>query len=237
MYGDLANKLIVEAKRTEQLTQRHIDAALDTDNGGIRNDNTRNETMIPMYNDELVYNILKEVNQLKQNTEYLQQIKQEEEETGDQIGTVLPEHLNDKIRKYQYFVNLLCLERNKRCLMAYQRMRSDMIDKLIWNGLIGNNGGSKRSSYNELSHNEQEYMGQYRNLIDEMSSESELWSTIEIMGNMNPPSDIFIDIRVLKDIGEIQTEYGTFNFVKDSQFYVRQSDVERLIQQGYVQKI
>lgn len=112
-----------------------------------------------------------------------------------------------------------------------------MIDKLIWSGLIGNNGGSKRSSYNELSHNEQEYMGQYRNLIDEMSSESELWSTIEIMGNMNPPSDIFIDIRVLKDIGEIQTEYGTFNFVKDSQFYVRQSDVERLIQQGYVQKI
>ena len=93
-----------------------------------------------------------------------------------------------------------------------------MIDKLIWNGLIGNNGGSKRSSYNELSHNEQEYMGQYRNLIDEMSSESELWSTIEIMGNMNPPSDIFIDIRVLKDIGEIQTEYGTSNFVKDLQF-------------------
>ena len=93
-----------------------------------------------------------------------------------------------------------------------------MIDKLIWNGLIGNNSGSKGSSYNELSHNEQEYMGQYTNLVDEMSSESGLWSTIEVMGNMNPPSDIFIDIRVLKDIGEIQTEYGTSNFVKDLQF-------------------
>ncbi|KAK5781815.1 DNA replication protein PSF1 PWA37_003739 [Arxiozyma heterogenica] len=241
MYGDLANKLIIEAKRTEQLTQKYLDAALNSDNGGIRNDFNGNETIIPMYNDELIYNILKEVNQLKQNTEYLQHIKQEEEETKDQLKDVLSGHSNDKIRKCQYFVNLLCLERNKRCLMAYQRMRSDIIDKMVWNGLIGSNNmynnGSKRSGYNELSHYEQEYMSQYKNLIDEMNSESELWSSIEIMGNMNPPSDIFIDIRVLKDIGEIQTEYGTFNFVKDSQFYVRQSDVERLIQQGYVQKI
>lgn len=241
MYGDLANKLIIEAKRTEQLTQRYLDAAFDSDNGGIKNDFGRNETMIPMYNDELIYNILKEVKQLKQNTEYLQHIKQEEVETRGQFGDALSVHPNDKIRKCQYFVNLLCLERNKRCLMAYQRMRSDTIDRMIWNGLIGNNNiynnSSKRSGYNELSHYEQEYMTQYKNLIDEMNSESELWSSIEIMGNMNPPSDIFIDIRVLKDIGEIQTEYGTFNFVKDSQFYVRQSDVERLIQQGYVQKI
>ena len=33
MYGDLANKLIIEAKRTEQLTQRYLDAAFDSDNG------------------------------------------------------------------------------------------------------------------------------------------------------------------------------------------------------------
>lgn len=238
MYGDLGNKLIIEAKRTEQLTQRHIAASLNNE----VNHNDSNNVTIPMYNDELVNNILKEVRQLKQNADYFKQLKQEQEEQQllDGVGA---NPRNDKIRHCQNFVNLICLERNKRCLMAYQRMRSDMIDKLIWNGDIENNSsagtgtGSKRNEYNELSHNEQEYMNQYKNLLDDLNSESELWSSVEIMGNMNPPSDIFIDIRVLKDIGEIQTEYGTFNLVKDSQFYVRQSDVERLIQQGYVQKI
>jgi GINS complex subunit 1 len=42
---------------------------------------------------------------------------------------------------------------------------------------------------------------------------------------------------VLKDAGEIQTEYGVFNLRKDSQFFVRRADVERLIQQGYLQKV
>lgn len=237
MYGELANKLIIEAKRTEQLTQRHIDASLNND----MNRNGANNIAIPLYNDELINNILKEVRQLKQNADYFKHLKQEQEQDIlDGVGSSLA---NEKIRGCQYFVNLICLERNKRCLMAYQRMRSDMIDKLIWNGDIENNStagtgaGSKGYEYNELSHNEQEYMNQYKNVLDDLNSESELWSCVEIMGNMNPPSDIFIDIRVLKDIGEIQTEYGTFNLVKDSQFYVRQSDVERLIQQGYVQKI
>lgn len=245
MYGDLGNKLIIEAKRTEQLTQRHIDNSLSDDRYRGNGSKTMN---IPMYNDELINNILKEVKQLKQNAEYFQKLREAEEENGNIENLNLG---NSKIRQCQYFVNLLCLERNKRCLMAYQRMRSDMIDKLIWNGdlensnipntpsAIGSDGISagRQYEFSELSHNEQEYMNQYKNIIDDMSGESELWSCVEVMGNMNPPSDIFIDIRVLKDIGEIQTEYGTFNLVKDSQFYVRQSDVERLIQQGYVQKI
>ena len=54
---------------------------------------------------------------------------------------------------------------------------------------------------------------------------------------MEPPRDIFIDVRVLKDAGEIQTEYGSINLSKNSQHYVRQADVERLIAQGYLQKL
>ena len=60
---------------------------------------------------------------------------------------------------------------------------------------------------------------------------------IDLSGDLNPPTNIFIDVRVLRDGGEVTTEYGSFNLIKDSQFFVRKSDVERLIQQGYLEEI
>lgn len=36
---------------------------------------------------------------------------------------------------------------------------------------------------------------------------------------------------------EILIAYRTINLTKNSQFYVRQGDVERLIAQGYLQKL
>jgi GINS complex subunit 1 len=63
------------------------------------------------------------------------------------------------------------------------------------------------------------------------------WTDIDLTGPLEPPRDLFIDVRVLKDAGEIQTEYGTINLTKNSQFFVRQGDVERLIQMGFLQRI
>ncbi|QLL34472.1 hypothetical protein HG536_0G03340 [Torulaspora globosa] len=208
MYGDLANKLVLEAKRTKQLQSRSGD--------GYK---------LPMYHEELVQGILKEVGQLKKNSEYLK----EQQLLGN---------LEDKVSKCQFFVTLLCLERNKRCLLAYQKMRADILDKIAWdnNGLdlLSDLKGTEQVSTN-ISPDEQEYLKEYLDLLTDLKS-GEL-ADIDLSGSLTPPSDVFIDVRVLKEAGEIQTEYGVFNLIKDSQFFVRQADVERLIQQGYLQKI
>ncbi|KAL9098204.1 MAG: hypothetical protein Q9163_006093 [Psora crenata] len=34
------------------------------------------------------------------------------------------------------------------------------------------------------------------------------WTDIDLTGSLEPPRDLFVDVRVLKDAGEIQTEYG-----------------------------
>ncbi|PVU99316.1 hypothetical protein BB559_000819 [Furculomyces boomerangus] len=52
-----------------------------------------------------------------------------------------------------------------------------------------------------------------------------------------PPRDLFIEVRVLQECGEIQTEFGTVNLEKGSQHYLRRSDVENLINLGYLQHI
>ena len=75
-------------------------------------------------------------------------------------------------------------------------------------------------------------MHQYSELLAQYKGQ---WTDIDLTGSLEPPQDIFVDVRVLRDAGEIQTEYGSLNLTKNSQFFVRKGDVESLIQQGYVQ--
>ena len=109
-------------------------------------------------------------------------------------------------------------------------------------------------------------MRQYSDLLAAYKGQ---WTDIDLTGSLEPPRDLFIDVRVLKDAGEIQTEYGyvtaisacrrlrpflphpkycilvtianrhhsSITLTKNSQFYVRQGDVERLIAQGYLQRL
>ena len=129
------------------------------------------------------------------------------------------------------------MRRNRRCLLAYQRLRADKIDEMIWN-----QGEAKGI----LSPEEEEYARAYGYLIAGMKGR---WTDIELGGSLEPPRDLYVEVRVLKDAGEIQTEYGyaslgidglmtrVITLTKNSQLYVRQADVERLIQQGYLQRI
>ncbi len=139
---------------------------------------------------------------------------------------------------------------------------------MVWNGTDISDWASHQRSQNEgqikagdlghaeghgssLSPEEEEYARQYGDLLAAYKGQ---WTDIDLTGSLEPPRDLFIDVRVLKDAGEIQTEYGwvsdsgilmnlpltvssTINLTKNSQFYVRQGDVERLIQQGYLQKL
>lgn len=158
-------------------------------------------------------------------------------------------------------IDQLSMRRNKRCLLAYHRIRTDKFDRLVWQGvdLVSNDvnhegrqpDAQQPEDENSLSPEEEEYVRLYGDLISAYKGQ---WSDIDLTGSLEPPKDLFIDVRVLKDAGEIQTEYGyvgaasagryilltpasAINLTKNSQFYVRQGDVERLIQQGYLQKL
>lgn len=151
------------------------------------------------------------------------------------------------------------MRRNKRCLLAYHRTRTNKLEELVWEGTDvldpvqesnhesynarmqggGGNGGAAElgndeGNRNNLSPEEEEYVRGYSVLLAEYKGQ---WTDIDLTGSLEPPRDLFIDVRVLKDAGEIQTEYGSITLTKNSQFYVRQGDVERLISQGYLQKL
>ena len=68
-------------------------------------------------------------------------------------------------------------------------------------GTSGLEGGPLSS----LSPEEEEYVRQYNDLLASYNGQ---WTEIDLTGTLEPPKDLFIDVRVLKDAGEIQTEYG-----------------------------
>jgi len=117
-------------------------------------------------------------------------------------------------------VNHLCMRRNKRCLLAYHRIRIDKLEELVWSGVdttqadregLGGSGAGGTDPNNSeeqgssLSPEEEEYVRQYGDLLAAYKGQ---WTDIDLTGSLEPPRDLFIDVRVLKDAGEIQTEYG-----------------------------
>lgn len=120
-------------------------------------------------------------------------------------------------------VDHLCIRRNKRCLLAYHKTRTDKLEEMVWNGsdIIdlagqqqrgphdGQNGGADlgngEGNSSSLSPEEEEYVRQYNDLLAAYKGQ---WTDIDLTGSLEPPRDLFIDVRVLKDAGEIQTEYG-----------------------------
>lgn len=182
MYGDLGNKLVLEAKRSVNLSE------------------------LPLYQADTVKEVLKEIADL------------------DEDATYLSEFASDIVSQCQLFTTHLSMRRNKRCLLAYEKVRLEKIKLGFWS--------SKELS--NLNPAEQDYYKSYETAIRNYSSN--LYD-LDLQGDLQPPQNIFIDVRVLKNGGEIQTEYGSFNLIKNSQFYVRKSDVERLIQQGYMEEL
>ena len=67
------------------------------------------------------------------------------------------------------------------------------------------NIGSEAGIQNSLSPEEEEYVRQYGDMLAAYKGQ---WMDIDLTGSMEPPRDLFVDVRVLKDAGEIQTEYG-----------------------------
>jgi GINS complex subunit 1 len=174
---------------------------------------TQNLQHLPPYQTEIVRAVTREVRDLdKDVTGILQPFN----------GSFDPSA--DPAMACSLLVNHLCMRRNKRCLLAYHRTRTDKLEEMVWSGvdvLESNNqadrdslGGSNaqnadsgngESNTSSLSPEEEDYVRQYSDLLAAYKGQ---WTDIDLTGSLEPPRDLFIDVRVLKDAGEIQTEYG-----------------------------
>ena len=168
---------------------------------------TQNLTHLPPYQKETVRAVTREVRDLDKDVR--------------RILEPLGGHFNpssDPPTACALLVNHLSMRRNKRCLLAYHRVRADKLEALSWDGkdvlevqqskLSGTDADRPTISSNKessLSPEEEEYFRQYNDMLAAYKGQ---WTDIDLSGSLEPPKDLFIDVRVLKDAGEVQTEYG-----------------------------
>ncbi|KAL1585375.1 hypothetical protein WHR41_05831 [Cladosporium halotolerans] len=216
MYGEQANKLVTDAKRIQHLPH------------------------LPPYASATTQAVTKEVRDLdRENNEILSQYSTSNASQPDpssSSGTPLKSSFNpasDPATACALMVNHLAMRRNKRCLLAYHRTRTSKLERMIWAGADPFASPSPSSSgSSSLSAEEEQFAHQYGELLAQYKGQ---WTDVDLTGSLEPPRDVFVDVRVLRDAGEVQTEYGSLNLTKNSQFFVRRGDVEGLIAQGYVQ--
>lgn len=66
-------------------------------------------------------------------------------------------------------------------------------------------GGQGAGNQSSPSPEEEEYFRAYSDLLAAYKGQ---WTDVDLTGSLEPPRDLFVDVRVLRDAGEIQTEYG-----------------------------
>lgn len=202
MYGDLGNKLVSTALSANTWWLVLILYNLKVQHAK----RTQNLTHLPPYQTELVRSVAREVRDLSKDVASLLEPFQ---------GSFDPSA--DQATACTLLVNHLSMRRNKRCLLAYHRTRTDKLEELVWSGhdvldlsaqqtggLRGMEAGTDAGA-SSLSPQEEDYVRQYGDLLAAFKGQ---WTDVDLTGSLEPPRDLFIDVRVLKDAGEIQTEYG-----------------------------
>ncbi|PAV17680.1 DNA replication complex GINS PSF1 [Pyrrhoderma noxium] len=175
------------------------------------------------YNDHLVRTLIREQRQL--------------EALVSSALDALPEDGDAAALAPSFVVHQAALLRNKRCLLAYHQHRMNMLKSLYWSKgaalppLLTN----PRIRANLAPH-EVDFLREYNTMV--VDFRADFTDELDITsGIVNPPKDLHVLVRVVRDCGVIQTETGAIDFQKGQRFMVRRSDVEHLLVQGYLEEV
>ena len=84
---------------------------------------------------------------------------------------------------------------------------------------------------------ENEYFAQYCGLVHSYSRQFGAALNIDLTESTRPPSDVFVEVRVLKDIGAIFTEDGMVMLSQGRLLSMRRSDAEPLMRTGKLEHL
>ncbi|KAI8917189.1 hypothetical protein PhCBS80983_g00044 [Powellomyces hirtus] len=208
VYGDDAHKLIRDAKRTAE------------------------SPVLAPYRGDLVRNVLAEMQHLSSSLREIMAARDRVIATSSSPPT--PE-IAAEVQGLTVAATMhsLSITRSKRCLLAYARHRVTRLVDTVWD-LSGGAATIPVDVRRNLSPQESDFVAGYTALVSEYKG---LFLDVDLGAALVPPRDLFVEVRVLKDCGEVQTESGAVRLVKNSQHYLRRTDVEPFITAGYLRHI
>ncbi|KAJ3219940.1 DNA replication protein psf1 [Dinochytrium kinnereticum] len=174
------------------------------------------DAMLP-YEGETVRNVVDEVNFLEDQTaahkgqiEELRRTRPVDDEERNAL----------REKQMSYFVamrmNGLASLRNKRALLLYHRHRLQNVRSMAWE--LGNSISTSTVSSDpnsgiipvhvkkHLSPSEHQFLSNYSTLLEDLRG---AFMEVDLGASLVPPKDLFVEVRVLKDIGEVVMESGS----------------------------
>ncbi|KAL1117912.1 hypothetical protein AAG570_004225 [Ranatra chinensis] len=126
------------------------------------------------------------------------------------------------------------LERNKRCLLAYQWNRMERLRKMRWEfGSI-----LPPDIKSNLSDAEVGWFNKYSKCLATYMKSIGGQNGLNITQDMKPPKDLYIEVRCLTDYGKLELEDGeVIVLYKNSQHLMPRSHCEHLIRQGILEQV
>lgn len=169
---------------------------------------------LPRFNDEGIRTVVAESNE-------------EYSAMRSMMGDTRLEELPDAVR-VSCHVHHATIKRNKRCALAYIEQRATTLKKLRWElGPL-----LPEEKRNNMSHSERDFFAVYDTLLRQYSASTQ----IDLTSCLSPPKDLHVQVKVLRDCGEIMTEEGTISLEHGTVHHLRRRDVEHLVRQGYLEE-
>ncbi|CAM9486333.1 unnamed protein product [Choristocarpus tenellus] len=170
---------------------------------------------LPQYSEDGVRGVLAEIQALW-------------DELNDTLGGRSTDDIPDPV-KVSLVVHHQALLRNKRCLLAYIKWRSDRIAQLRWEtGPV-----VPQELQQNLSSREMEFFNKYDKILTGYMQDFEL----DLTADLQPPKELHVEVRVLQDCGEIMTDQGPVKLDRGTTHLLRRSDVEHLVRQGFLHEL
>ena len=123
------------------------------------------------------------------------------------------------------------INRNKRGVLAYLNYRTNKLESLR----VETGPRIPDHFSNQLSAEEIDYFRKYSALMQEYSRK--VSKCIDITGDLNPPKEIYIEVRVKEDVGDIILPVtGQITLKKNTVQLLRREDAATLVRQGLLQQ-
>ncbi|GAA5952222.1 hypothetical protein JCM21900_000458 [Sporobolomyces salmonicolor] len=164
-------------------------------------------------------------------------------------------------------ISALALNRNKRALYVYHQQRIDTIKDKFWEkgGVPSNVFAQGMETRSNMTTFDEAFAKGYSDLClqfktswygssrgdgdlmdeeDDYDDEGEpvqLMDAVDLFGggtNIAPPKDLMVDVRVIKDVGDVELLSGNrINLEKGKQYYLPREDVEAMVVSGAVELV
>ncbi|XP_065207796.1 DNA replication complex GINS protein PSF1-like [Planococcus citri] len=176
------------------------------------------EDVLPPYNTDGVRLVLNEMKNLY-------------DENVDTVNSTR-DHIEDAM--FALKIRHKALKRNRRCLLAYLWNRIDRIKEMRWQ--IGSILPPEIKF--SLSPAEEQWFSNYCKSLASYMRSIGPDGGLNLLQDLKPPKSLFIEVRSLVDIGEIELDDGEVIILKkDAQYMLLRSQCESLIHQGILQHV